>query len=197
MRELSLIKLLQKNNMSFLEDKRILDVGCGAGGELRNFLRYGARPENLCGVDILTDRVELGRKISPNIDMRCCDASKLPYKDESFDIVLQFTVFTSIFDIDMRKKIAKEMLRVLKSDGIILWYDFHVNNPKNPDVKGMKKSEIYRLFLDCDISLQRITLAPPLVRLLIPYSGLACYLLEKFKIFNTHYLGIVSKYTKE
>jgi len=37
------------------------------------------------------------------------------------------------------KKIASEMLRVLKVDGITVWYDFHMNNPQNPDVRGVKK----------------------------------------------------------
>jgi len=36
----------------------------------------------------------------------------------------------------MNQGIATEMLRVLKPDGIILWYDYHMNNPKNPGVKA-------------------------------------------------------------
>ena len=30
---------------------------------------------------------------------------------------------------DMRKQMAVEMLRVVKPTGLILWYDYHVNNP--------------------------------------------------------------------
>jgi len=45
----------------------------------------------------------------------------------------------NIFDEEMRQRIASEMLRVLKPDGIVLWYDFHMDNPKNPDVRGVKK----------------------------------------------------------
>ncbi|MDI6792500.1 MAG: hypothetical protein QME81_06490 [bacterium] len=45
----------------------------------------------------------------------------------------------------MRQRIASEMLRVLKPDGI-LWYDFHMDNPKNTDVKGVKKKEVKQLF---------------------------------------------------
>jgi len=76
---------------------------------------------------------------------RCGDASRLPFKDGSFDIVMQFTVFTSILDREVKKAVATEMLRVLKADGIILWYDYHMNNPKNPDVKGIiHKSYVIR-----------------------------------------------------
>jgi hypothetical protein len=85
------------------------------------------------------------------------------------------------------------MLRVVKPDGAILWYDFHVNNPRNPDVQGINNREIVRLFPNCRIDLRRITLAPPLARLLAPYSLLICYLLERLLVFNTHYLGVIRK----
>ncbi|GBE01609.1 hypothetical protein BMS3Abin08_01041 [bacterium BMS3Abin08] len=71
-----------------------------------------------------------------------------------------------------KKQIAKEMVRVLTPDGIIPWYDYHMNNLKNP---------------------KRITLAPPITRMVAPSSWIACYLLQKLKIFNTHYLCIIRK----
>ncbi|MBI4686396.1 MAG: hypothetical protein HY756_01215 [Nitrospirae bacterium] len=61
------------------------------------------------------------------------------------------------------------MRRVLKPDGIILWYDYHMNNPKNPDVRGVKKNEIFEMFPDCSIDLNRTTLAPPVARLAVPF----------------------------
>jgi len=121
------------------------------------------------------------------------DCFHLPFRDESFDIVMQFTVFTSILDPRMKQNVAREMLRVLKRDGIILWYDYHMNNPRNPDVQGVGKREIQALFPDCSIDLRRVTLAPPLARLLAPYSWLVCYLLEKIPLLCTHYLGVIRK----
>ena len=59
---------------------------------------------------------------------------RLDFRTDSFDFVFQSTVFTSILDSEVRKEVAGEMLRVLKPGGVILWYDFHVNNPRNPDV---------------------------------------------------------------
>ena len=80
------------------------------------------------------------------------------------------------------------------SNQLILWYDFHVNNPSNPDVKGVRKREIAELFPNCRIELWRVSLAPPIVRILAPHSLLACYILERLKIFNTHYLGVIRKF---
>ncbi|MCS6927818.1 MAG: SAM-dependent methyltransferase, partial [Candidatus Binatia bacterium] len=63
----------------------------------------------------------------------------------------------------------------------------------NPDVRGVKKQEIHRLFPGCQIQLSRLTLAPPLVRWLAPYSWLACYLLSRIPWLCTHYLGVIRK----
>jgi ubiquinone/menaquinone biosynthesis C-methylase UbiE len=192
-REREILRILKKYKMIPLVDKRVLDVGCGVGSELINLVRYGATPENLYGIDVLEDRINEGEKIAPNINFQCGNAETLPYDNEFFDMIMQFTVFTSILSDRMKEKIAGEMIRVLKPGGIIVWYDYHMDNPKNPDVKGVKKKEIYRLFTECEIILKRITLAPPLVRTMAPYAWAACYLLEKLKILNTHYIGVIKR----
>lgn len=192
-REWELLKLLKKFGINSFEDKKILDIGCGTGGEIRNFIQYGATLKNLYGIDLLEDRIETAKKLSPNINLKCANAVKLPYENESFDIVIQFTVFTSILNFEMKKAIANEMLRVLKSDGVIIWYDYFMDNPKNLDVKGVKKKEIYEMFFGCSIYLKKITLAPPITRAIAPYSILICCLLEKLRIVNTHYLGMIRK----
>lgn len=192
-REREILRLLKKNGIFSLKDRKILDIGCGRGGMLSNFVKYGASPHNLSGIDLLPERIKLAKISYPNINFRCGDASKLPYENSSFDIIMQFTVFTSILYDQMKISISSEMLRVLKQDGFILWYDYHMDNPWNPDVKGVKKKEIYQLFPDCSIYLKRITLLPPLTRLLIPYSLMLCYLLEKIPILCSHYLGLIRK----
>jgi len=192
-KERAILDILSICNIKNISHKKILDLGCGTGGVLRDFLRYGANPELCCGIDLLPERIEVAKKLSPNIDFRCGNAEKLPYKTNSFAILLSFTVFSSILDKDMKINIAHEMLRVIKSNGIILWYDFHMNNPQNRDVRGIKKNEIRRLFVNCDLRFNRITLAPPMVRIIAPYSFIICYLLEMINIFNTHYIGIISK----
>ena len=192
-RERIILDLLRNFNFSTLSDKKILDIGCGDGGELRNFIKYGAKPNHLFGIELLEDRIEIAKDVSPNINFRCGNALNLPYEDESFDIVAQFTVFTSILKKGIKKDIAKEMLRVLKKEGIILWYDFSYNNPRNPDVKGIKKKEIVNLFPNCKFTFKRVTLAPPIVRFIAPRSWLLCYLFEKLSFLCTHYLVIIRK----
>ncbi|MFO0697783.1 MAG: class I SAM-dependent methyltransferase [Nitrospira sp.] len=110
-------------------------------------------------------------------------------ENTQFDLVVQSTVFSSIHDLTVKEMLAREMLRVLKDGGLILWYDFFINNPSNPDVRGIGKEEIFQLFSGCHIDLSRISLAP-LAHLLAPYSWLGCYLLERVRFFSTHYLGV-------
>jgi len=192
-RDKEILNILKSHKITSLNNKKILDIGCGTGGELRNLIRYGANPVNLYGIDLLENRIETAQRLSPNIQCTCSDASEMPYEDKSFDIVAQFTVFTSILDEHMKKCIAREMIRVLISNGIIIWYDYHMNNPKNPDVKGVNKREIYKLFPGCQIKLKRITLAPPIARIIAPHSIILCHLLEKLGFLNTHYIGVIKK----
>ncbi len=192
-REKAIIDIITKSGIEDLSDKKILDVGCGKGGTLRDFIKYGARAENCYGIDLLPDRIDTAKDLSPNIFLICGNAENLPYESAFFDMVISSTLFTSILDKRMKQNIAREMIRVLKTEGIVLWYDYHLNNPQNPDVKGVKKKEIFELFPDCEIILKRLTLAPPVSRAIAPHSFLACYLLEKLKIFCTHYIGFMRK----
>ena len=191
--ERELLKKLAAHGITNFRDTRILEVGCGAGDWLRDFVSYGADPSYLHGIDLIEERLETARYLSPNISFKKCNAEQIPYPDKHFDIVFQAVVFTSILDSETKKKIADEMLRVLKDDGLIIWFDFRYNNPRNPDVKGIKKDEVLSLFNGCTLDFKSIVLAPPITRLLEKYSTLACYLPEKLPFLRTHYLTVIKK----
>ena len=100
---------------------------------------------------------------------------------------MQFTVFSSILDGEVKGDVANEMLRVTRPGGVILWYDFWLN-PSNPQTRGIRPAEIKRLFPNCSYEFHRITLAPPLARRIVPISWILAYGLERLTIFNSHYL---------
>jgi SAM-dependent methyltransferase len=193
-RERRLLALLQRHGFAQLETKKILEIGCGTGFWLREFIKWGARPHNITGVELLPDRVADAKQLCPEeVTIQCGSAAQLAYPIATFDLILQSTAFTSILDFNMKQQIASEMVRVMKQDGLIVWYDYHINNPWNPDVRGVKKHEISRLFPHCRVRLQRITLAPPLVRFLAPHAWVICDLLTKIPLLCTHYLGVIQK----
>lgn len=184
---------LRRNGCTSLAGKKILDVGCGTGRWLRDFLNYGASPEDLYGIDLLEERVELARKLSPNINISAGDAACMEFGDESFDIVMQSVVFTSVLELSMKRTMAAEMMRVLRPDGIIVWFDFRYDNPKNPDVRGIGKKEVRVLFPGCSCSFRGAVLLPPVARALARYSPGACHLLESVPLLRTHYAAIIRK----
>jgi hypothetical protein len=53
---------------------------------------------------------------------------------------------------------------VARPGGGVLWYDFTVDNPRNPDVRGMPPARIRALFPEARLESRRVTLAPPLAR---------------------------------
>ena len=136
-RERRLLALFRRYDCENLAVKKILEVGCGTGQWLRDFIKWGARPENVTGIDLLPERLSRARRsCPPAVRIQCASAAQLPFSNERFDLVLQSTVFTSILDPDLKRRVAAEMMRVVKPDGFILWYDYHVNNPWNNDVRG-------------------------------------------------------------
>ncbi len=193
-RERRTIALLKRHHLTPLAERTILEIGCGLGNWLRDFVNWGATPTNLTGLDLLPDRVaRAGELCPPGVTLLCGSAAQLELADESFDIVLQATVFTSILDGEFRRRAAAEMLRVLRPGGIVLWYDFHARNPRNPDVRGVTKREILALFPGCDVHLERITLAPPIARALARRSWSLCSTLGRIPLLCTHYLGAIRK----
>jgi ubiquinone/menaquinone biosynthesis C-methylase UbiE len=193
-RERRTLALLKRHGMTPLRERTVLEVGSGLGNWLRDFVKWGANPHNMVGIDLLPDRVEQAKALCPpGVTLRCGSAAQLDFPDDSFDIVLQATVFTSILDDEFRRRAAAEMRRVVKPGGLILWYDFHRSNPRNPNVRGVTRSEIGALFPDCDIDLRPLTLAPPLARAIAPRSWLACSLLTYIPALCTHYLGAIRK----
>lgn len=182
------MSLLRQLGFYPLDGYRILELGCGEGGVLREFLSFGAQPANLHGVDLIANRVHRAHAVLPNLPLSIANGQHLPYPSEIFDLILLYTVFTSILDDRIRVKLAQELLRTLKqSSGLILWYDYWLN-PTNSQTRGIRPTEIRHLFPGCEFHFRRITLAPPLARRLVPFSWTLAHLLEKLTILNSHYL---------
>ncbi len=194
-----LLQLLRDERLLPLDGRAILDIGCGDGWQLAQFERWGARAEQLAGIDLIPSRVEraamrfAGPAHHEAPQLRVGDASDLPWPAECFDLAHQSTVFSSILDVSMKQAVAREIVRVLKPGGVLIWYDFFVDNPANPAVRGIGAHEIRALFPTCAVRLQRATLAPPLARRCVPMTWLGSLLLEQIGLLNTHYLGLIRK----
>ena len=191
-RERALLSLLRSEGMLPLSDRHVLDVGCGDGAVLQDCLRYGARVEDLSGVDLLADRVESARARLPGATLEVGDGQSLPFEDARFDLVLGFTLLSSVLDDDGRRRLVIEMLRVARPGGLIVLYDFWIN-PFNRDARPLKRDDVRSLFAGHTVEFRRTTLAPPITRALagLPGGWLACTMLGMIPFANTHYLAAI------
>ncbi|HEY8203737.1 MAG TPA: class I SAM-dependent methyltransferase [Pyrinomonadaceae bacterium] len=105
--------------------KRLLEVGCGMGTDLLQFARGGAR---VTGVDLTPRSIEISRhhlKLSDErADFAVTDAEKLPFADESFDVVYSNGVLHHTPDTGGA---VREIHRVLRPDGLarVMLYHRH------------------------------------------------------------------------
>jgi SAM-dependent methyltransferase len=189
-RQRSVLKCLRHNGFYPLTERLILELGCGSGGVLLESLSFGATARKLHGSELLFDRILMSHSTLSNLLLTCADGQNLPYATHSFELAMQFTVFSSVLDDDVKIRLAHELLRVIKPTGMILWYDFWLN-PTNLQTRGIRPAEIRRLFPNCTYEYDKITLAPPLARRIVPFSWSLALMLESLKIFNTHYLAAI------
>lgn len=190
-RHKSIVSLLASGVQVRPADLKILEVGCGSGAEIEELIRLGGKSENISGIDLLLDRLVLAYTKLPRSLFSCVDAQNLPFINDDFDLILQFTAFSSILDGHIKQNMAKEMVRVLKPGGSILWYDFWLN-PLNKQTRGVRLKEIRQLFPGCTYQVRKITLAPPIARILVPISVKIATLLEQMKLLNSHYLVLIT-----
>ncbi|WP_271586836.1 class I SAM-dependent methyltransferase [Bradyrhizobium sp. CCBAU 53415] len=193
-REEETLRLLRKYGIASLSHMRILEVGCGRGARLADWSRWGAAPESLYGIDLMEPLIREAELSLPTAHFSVGSADRMPYADQSFDIVVQLTVFTSIMDTQVKLRAAAEMCRVAKPDALIVWYDFRYPNHRNSDVRPIGLKELRELFPGWDVDAHSMTLLPPLARALAPLSWAACRLLEKCcPPLRSHYLAVLRK----
>ena len=161
----AMVRLWSAHGWTDLADKSITEVGCGSGGNLQDLLRLGASPARLQGLELIAERAAQARGILPSaVRITEGDATLAPVADGSQHAVLAFTLFSSLLDPAFRQHMADVLWRWVAPGGGVLVYDFIVDNPRNPDVRGVPLAELHRLFSRAQVQSRRITLAPPIAR---------------------------------
>jgi SAM-dependent methyltransferase len=193
-KERNLIRWINNNNIAPLSNKKLLEIGCGNGNNILTFIKLGFMPENIVANELLENRYLNAKiKLPQSLKIIHGDALEIDLPNNQFDIVYQSMVFSSILDGDFRKDLAKKLYDLVKPGGGILWYDFIYNNPSNPDVKGVKLSEIRNLFKDAKIVHKKITLAPPVARIVTRIHPNLYYIFNALYLLRTHLLVWIKK----
>lgn len=97
------------------DDRRILDAGCGSGGNLEWLKRYAGARE-VVGIDLVTDALSFCRERRHS---RLTQASviELPFADACFDLVTSFDVLVQLPGAKADEEAIREMYRVLRPGG--------------------------------------------------------------------------------
>jgi len=189
-----MLKMFSQHGTTDLAKLRLLEVGCGTGGNLLELLRIGFEPQHLRGIELLPDRFRQARNTLPlQLELLEGDASQAAIAPESQDIVLVSTVFSSLLDDHFQQRLAGTLWQWIKPGGAVLWYDFTFNNPRNADVRGVPLRRVKALFPQAKMSARRITLAPPIARRVAPVHPMLYTLFNSLPWLRTHILCWIAK----
>ncbi len=193
-RQRVMLRLFRRLGWTTLADRRVFEVGCGEGGNLLELLRIGFAPQHLAGVELLPERLARARQALPvALSLHAGDASTLTLPAQAFDIVLQSTVFSSLLDDAFQQRLAAQMWRWVAPGGGVLWYDFAVDNPRNPDVRGVPLARVRALFPQAQAQAWRVTLAPPLARAACRLHPALYGVFNRVPLLRTHRLVWLGK----
>lgn len=125
---------------------RILDVGCGGGGDIYELIRLNYRCENITGIDILPERLAEAKDSWPQMCFIQGDACRMEFEDGCFDLVFESTMFATLPDDVLSAGIAAEMVRVCKPGGYLLLRDWWTPKPRDTNYKALTKKRLGKLF---------------------------------------------------
>lgn len=133
------------------ENKKILDLGCGEGTRLSLISDTGT------GIDISGKAISLARKKFPKLNFVIGNLEKLPFNNESFDLVYSAYVFEHLRD---HLEVISEAKRVLKKDGnfVIICPNYGAPNRASPPFNGSRfKKFLTGFFMKDDLNWNKVT----------------------------------------
>jgi SAM-dependent methyltransferase len=96
----------------------VLDYGCGAGRSTRFLKRLGF---NAIGVDVSKEMLEQARSKDGSGEYHHIPSGLLPFENASFDLIFSSFVFLEVSRIEEIERILREMKRVLRKDGTVIF----------------------------------------------------------------------------
>lgn len=105
-------------NITDIQNKQIIDIGCGGGIYTKELALMGAK--NVVGLDFSKEILQAAKENCsgfPNISFIHGDAHSIPYPDETFDIVISRAVIHHLQDIPT---FLREASRILKKNGVLI-----------------------------------------------------------------------------
>ncbi|MFM8913118.1 MAG: methyltransferase domain-containing protein [Flammeovirgaceae bacterium] len=114
-----------------LDEKDVLEVGCGRGGGAR-YIASAMNPNSYVGLDLAQRAVDLANKIHKQSNLKFIQGSaeEIPVESDSMDVVINVESCHCYGSVD---KFLSEVKRVLKPNCYLLLVDFR-NEVKNMEL---------------------------------------------------------------
>ncbi len=192
-RQRAAIALLSSRSRFPGPESRCLELGCGSGGWLSEISGWGVSGRRLFGTDLDPSRLFRSVRRFPAANHVVADGATLPWMEESFELIVLSTVLSSVLDPEHRSAVCREAVRVLAPQGAIVVSDFGIGNPSNRAVVGIHRSALSALFPGAQILSRRVGLAPPLLRVVAPFSWWAAQTLSLLPWLRTHWVAVITR----
>ena len=123
--------------------ERVLDLGSGAGTDSLIAAQMVGEDGSVTGVDMTPEMLAKARQAAADMGVRNvafveAEAERLPFPDESFDVVISNGVIDLIPDKDA---VFDELFRVLRSGGRMQIADVTIQNPVSEE--GRQKIDLW------------------------------------------------------
>lgn len=127
--------------------KSVLDMGCGEGNRLSLLVKGYQNSIEAYGVDNNTYAINLAKKQFPNIRFLKNDLVKLPFGNNSFDLIYSAYVFEHLMDPE---KVLRESFRILKGTGVLIIVapNFGSPNRRSPNSVENKFGKLFKGFIN-------------------------------------------------
>ena len=175
-----------------LDGFAVFEAGCSTGYNLRLFVQWGGRPEDMAGQDLDPDLTAYCVAHAPEIRVHTGSADAIPEPDERFDLALAFTLFSSVPDDEVAAGIARELMRITKPGGAIVVYDMR-RKSGNAAVHPIQRAELARWFAPGRVTTETITLAPPIARRIGRWLPWAYGPLARVPVLRTHAMHVIRR----
>lgn len=124
------------DRIKFRENRKVLDIGTGSAALIIKIAKT-LIDSSFVGIDYWGEDWEYSKNIceinaecegvDDRIDFIKASASKLPFDDNEFDVVVSCLTFHEVKDESDKIKVFKEALRVLKKDGEFIFLDLFLD----------------------------------------------------------------------